>query len=450
MDSLIVDSVKVSDGRLEVHFNCEGQVKKFFGTTKFFAEYNVSIESVPEHILIIPFLSTVCPVAWANGADIKVKTIDRAFLQSLRKIKNTYSLFYPEIHFDGEVHADNVVSSSVDTNGKAMILFSGGLDSVATYIRHEKKQPILVAIHGTPDMRANDFKGWSLAYQYLKSFAENIENPLRTVRSNFYDVVDDLMLRKFYEKLDGGWWERIMHGLVLLGVCAPLTFVDKVQKLYIASTFSQDFHAPWGSAPEIDNNISWAGVNCQHDGYELTRQQKIELFADYTVQTQRKLPIRVCSWRGNGANCSSNKCEKCSRTIVGLELAGLDPNNHGFNVTTDSFMGIKESLENDKWPFGADEKWMWTDLQRYARQHKRLPHHEAELLTEWLATADVGAIGAKKHRERRILKGVIPIFKYLPYPLCYASSKTYNALKLAYKQSVYKTPEFLLNDERIS
>ena len=92
MTRLVITSVESIGNRFIVRFSCTGARKKFLKKTVFFAEYNTSIEGVPEAVLVIPFLGTVCPVAWANQADVYVDTIDETFLhsQKLRGLSNSF------------------------------------------------------------------------------------------------------------------------------------------------------------------------------------------------------------------------------------------------------------------------------------------------------------------------------------------------------------------------
>ncbi|MCW4044519.1 MAG: hypothetical protein NWE94_03265 [Candidatus Bathyarchaeota archaeon] len=438
MDRLIVKSVKVTNKLLEIEFDCTGKTKRFFSSNRFFAEYSICIDDVPETILLIPFLSTVCPVAWANQADVYVETMDKTFLQSLEKVRLALQNFYPLITFRGKILSNKSADTlPVRIHKGSMSLFSGGVDSLATFIRHEAENPVLVAVHGS-DVHVNDFEGWRRATTYFADFLKTTGATFRTIRSNFHSLVDELMIKTFYKKLDGRWWRRVMHGLAYLGLCAPLTYLDEIGTIYIASTFTKEFHKPWGSCPEIDNNVAWTGTKCVHDGFGLSRQQKLQVIAEYVRHKCPNLPIRVCGWRGKGANCSMGKCEKCGRTIIGLELVGLDPNNHGFRITSNTFSDILTNLKSNKLPFGDDEVWMWTDLQRHARHAGTLPHPEARALIDWLAKTDVARIGYTIPREQLVFGSIVPLFKYLPYPLCRASSQMYNTFKISYKRTEYK------------
>jgi len=90
MNRITILQVEVDKNRLTISFDCKGQIRKFFSNDKFIVEYDTSIEEVPEEILIIPFLITIAPIAWANQADIFVGRIDAIFLSSLITLERPF------------------------------------------------------------------------------------------------------------------------------------------------------------------------------------------------------------------------------------------------------------------------------------------------------------------------------------------------------------------------
>lgn len=72
MNSLKIKTIKTVNNKLEIIFECKGSIKKFFKTNRVYVKYNnCNIENIPEQILTIPFLSTVCTTAWANNTEIQ-------------------------------------------------------------------------------------------------------------------------------------------------------------------------------------------------------------------------------------------------------------------------------------------------------------------------------------------------------------------------------------------
>lgn len=83
---LSVKKINISDEGKKVTFDYElsKEIKKYFSSQKFFVEYDVVIASVPENILVIPFLANVLPISWFAGFDVYVnelsKLVANAFL----------------------------------------------------------------------------------------------------------------------------------------------------------------------------------------------------------------------------------------------------------------------------------------------------------------------------------------------------------------------------------
>ncbi|TRZ81149.1 hypothetical protein D4R86_03165 [bacterium] len=414
MNRLTITNVEAKDNVLRVHFKCDGQIRKFFEKNVFFVEYDTSIEDVPEAFLVIPCLATVCSIAWAGGADVYVKTVDENFLHALGVVKKTFQKFYPEVGFGGSIHADNIVTPDVGVRSKSMMLFSGGADSLTTYIRHRTENPVLVCVHGA-DVELTNREAWNTVMETSQEFADQTGSKLRTIQSNFRSILHELMIATYYENcISHSWWGGVMHGLSLLGLCAPLTYIDKIGKLYIASTYTKEFPEPWGSHPDIDNNVKWTGTTVLHDGYELSRQEKLNAIAEYIKASGHKFVIRACWESEKNANCSI--CEKCSRTILGLELAGIDPNEYGYEVNANTFSAMKKKIENGEWYNREGVRFMWEDIQHHALSDQDLPHSEAKELIDWLVTVDLGALKTKP--EKSTFPNYHVLYrKYLPYSL---------------------------------
>ena len=413
MNSVIINAVKAKDNVLEVSFSCTGRMRKFFKYRKFVAEYNVCIEKTPRSILLVPFLATACPIVWADDAEIFVNECDETFLQSLEVIKKSLQRFYPGMNFRGNIRVNKSVRSTDHAFARSMSLFSGGIDSYATLIRHQAENPILFTVYG------KGFAPYSIVKIAMDVSKKNgLE--LRTVRNNPYSILDIPMLAIYRNKIGGDWYQRVMHGLALLGLCAPITYVDRIGTIYIAASATKEFKQPWGSCPEIDNHVRWSGTNVIHDGFDLSRQQKLFLIADYIRKKNCQIYVHSCNFPNLPKNCGI--CEKCSRTIVGFELAGIDPTRVGFLIGDDLASSIKENLVEGNWDFGLPEQWLWTDIKYYAKRTLDLPNPEMEKLVEWLSNLNIASIKSRTSKKSSKLKSIlwemgIPLIKYLPYPL---------------------------------
>ena len=208
------------------------------------------------------------------------------------------------------------------------MLFSGGVDAYATYIRIFDKTPDLITLLGA-DIQIEDQKQWTDFTNFVESEGLLKNNDKEYITANlrdFYTYQVELLLT------DIGWWGKVQHGLALIGALAPLSYIKGYKEIYIASSYTDNINIEWGSTPQIDEAITWAnGVQVYHDGYDLKRQDKVDLIADFAEKADTKFKLRVCySEKRTEFNCSY--CEKCFRTIFGLILNNKNPNDYGFNV----------------------------------------------------------------------------------------------------------------------
>ena len=372
MTALVLESVETDGPVVEYNYRCHGRVRRFFSSEPFTVEYGVDISAVPESILTIPWLANACPVAWATGADVVVPELDREFGAALDRIQSAMREMHSAFMTGGEVHGEAVVdpvADRFDANDRfddSALLFSGGVDSLTSYVRHREKAPYLVSVHGA-DIDRDNLEAWRHNRTLVEDFAGSRGIEPLFVGADMHGFLDgQLLLAHYRQYLDDNWFTDVQHGLGLLGLCAPLSYVRGIGTVYIAATHTEEFNQPWGSHPKIDDEVAWSGATAVHDGYKLSRQEKIGVLADYIEREAPNLRIRSCHESATGGNC--NDCEKCARTVVGLLLAGLDPTAHGYEVKPDTFRCIREEIEAGTWRLGHDERFMWEDLQSHAER----------------------------------------------------------------------------------
>ncbi len=359
-------------------------MRKLVKKGPFYAQYDTSIESVPVSLAVIPFLSAISPVAWVSGSEIVVDEVDDAFIHSLRRVKETLRELYPELEFTGSVNCEKVKSDRVCGSHRSGLLFSGGVDSISSFIAHRDEKPVLITVKGS-DVRVFEDAAWENIVKRIDGFvsAEGVEH--RVVESNFREILNSLMIYAYFgEEIGYDWYGRVMHGLALTGLCAPVSVRCGLSRLYIAATHSVDNPVAWGSCPDIDNNIRWGGTRVVHDGYGFSRQERVERIAEHY---RGGVYIRSCYRSGDGLNCSD--CEKCYRTIIGLVLAGVDPRNFGYEMNEGVFSEVKNDLQGGRFRFGDDELYMWRDLQKNIKI-KEDQNPEVKDFLRWLKEVNLG------------------------------------------------------------
>ena len=362
-----VDRISFTDSgtKITYDYSHSPEVAVFLNKKQqFFAEYDLDVSSVPASIAIIPLLANIAPIAWFAGFDIEAGDVDADFIAALAKIKAELQIHYPELASKKSNLICNPVANTVAA-GKSAMLFSGGVDAFATFFRHYSETPALITIQGA-DIDLTDDTQWNNVVRFNENESMLEPNQKHYIKANlrtFYTYQVDLLLQNL------SWWGNIQHGLALIGVCAPLSYLKEFQLLYIASTRSatMEFN-PWGSMPETDEKISWAGIKVIHDGFELKRQDKVDLIVDAVTKLQKNTTIRVCySELKDGLNCS--QCEKCIRTIFGIVLAGGDPKNFGFSADADLYKRIDLILEKGFKSKGT--QFFWYELFEKGQNNDR-------------------------------------------------------------------------------
>ncbi len=362
MEKLMLHNISYSEEgkRINYEYIADTNVRKYFVAEEpLYSKYLIDVSKVPDSISVIPFLANVLPIAWYAGFVIEVEEVDETFYRAQELVRAEFAK-RDNTKLSGVLVAKKLVKNKLKGNKTAM-LFSGGVDAYATYIRIYEKEPDLVTLLGA-DIEIKDQEQWGDFTDFIeneellkKNHKEYIETNLR----DFYTYQVELLLK------DMGWWGKVQHGLALIGSIAPLSYVLGYKSIYIASSYTDNIDIDWGSTPEIDEKISWAdGIKVFHDGYELKRQDKVDLIADFAATTDTKFRLRVCySEKRTEFNCSI--CEKCFRTILGLILNGKNPNDYGFNVNGNIYNEFYRVLDIGGASKGV--RYFWWELMEKAK-----------------------------------------------------------------------------------
>lgn len=418
--AITVADVRVDGSNVACTVDVPGPLRRFFRDDTFSVSYDIDVSTVPEHVLTIPLLGHLCPVAWATGTDVTVGAVDREFADSLPDIRAALHKMYPEfMTTDGEVRPTEIVDERPDRPFEETAqLFSGGIDSLTTYVRHREENPTLISVHGWVIDNEN-LTRWDETEAYFEEFARQRGLTHRTVRSNMLSFLNVPMLDAHYRRYHGGsWYSHVGHGLGLLSLCAPLAHANGFRTLRIASTVAEEYGIPWGSHISIDESIEWAGTDTVHDGFELQRQEKVERISEYVHETgDDDFTVRTCLYDENGGNC--NACEKCYRTMLGLRLAGLDPNEFGYDYTHDMLSDIVDGFENNEWILVEDKPYYWREIRSRVPEDDSDEPPEVRAFYSWLRDADFhefteAAVPPLRHRAVRFAARHTPYRLYKP------------------------------------
>jgi len=336
-----------SNRKIVYDLSCSEIIRKYFHRGDLFVEYDTEINSVDESILSIPIVSAVITIAWALGADVYIDELDETYLRSLNSIKLVLKRWYPDFSMATEIQVKKLVANRFSNKGHGL-LFTYGIDSTASYIRHRAKKPQLINILAEGSHRMFSHEDALELKRKMSDFIkhEGIDR-VQYIRTNLPPSVS--VSNNLFQKFGLGWYTFVAHGLVQTSLCAPLTQTKKIGTLLIASGYIHENNRyPWGSHPDIDNKVAWADVKVVHDPSrrrEMSKLLKIKILKKYFKESGYYPSLMVCG-KPRASNCE--RCSKCMRIIAGLCLYGIDPNKFGFtNVTKGTFDRLKQYIEKD-------------------------------------------------------------------------------------------------------
>ncbi len=371
---------------VKYQYEISDNIKKYFYPSDFTIKYGENIEEVPNSILAIPFTCNILPIIWITNSTLEIPELDRDFFNSIEEFKKGYINMYPSITFKGNIKVENIIKNEYEDSKQCLCFFSGGVDATSTLITHIKEKPITLTLWGA-DIKTSNENGWDKVKEFIIENTPNIEN--KFIKSEFRTIINEVNLNKKIEKyVSENWWHGFQHGIGLIGHAAPLCYIHKITKVYIPSTFTKDdVGVTCASDPTIDNYVRFGSTKVYHDGYEFSRQDKIQRICDYNQKTNNKLKLRVCYMTDKGNNC--NECEKCIRTIMAIKANGENPADYGFSP---DYKKIKYILEN-KCYFNNIILPLWNNiLEQFNKNKNRLKDDED---VQWFFNIDFNKINKR-------------------------------------------------------
>lgn len=412
MSYVKLDKIEINKNRVDYFFSVSDNLMKFFNEElHMFIDYDEDITDIPMSILVIPFVSNVMPLMWITNSTLWIEEIDRDYYDSLSNIRDAYQDMYINYKLRGVIISAKTIRNKYEIKRPAALLFSGGLDAMATCIRISNQNPLLINIYGWYNNRIEPNNVFDSDKKNISEFA--IKNSLQSkfIKSNFATFINANNVDKVYKKrLNDSWWHGLQHGMSFIGHAIPLAYKYNIENIYIASSFSLGgIRYSCSSDPAVDIEVKYASGGVIHDGCELNRQDKIRLAVEKKRNMNEEYPLRVCSF--NDANCC--KCEKCFRTILGLVAEGVNKDElseFGFYIEEDLKFYFNRLMDERIQFFGVEResKVHWPDIKDRMIENKN-NILEKEFI-DWFLNYDF-----IKERKRAVLKyrikNFIPILK---------------------------------------
>ncbi|MEW6983605.1 hypothetical protein AAD001_13215 [Colwelliaceae bacterium 6471] len=221
--------------------------------------------------------------------------ISSMLMTNLNTLQDIYCAWNSALH-KVKVVAPNISEPTKFCNEASF--FSGGIDSSYTLAKHNDTISHLIFLKGFDEEQSEN--EWSNAIEKHSNLAKKLDKKLVAINSNIREFINAKKISNVFQ-----------HGLTLGSLASILGF----SKVYIPSSFTYSYLAPWGSHSLTDR--LWGNSNAQiiHDGLEAKRSCKTTFLYAHKLLLDN---IQVC-WASTEYNCGV--CNKCVRTGLVLLLS---------------------------------------------------------------------------------------------------------------------------------
>jgi len=309
-----------------VRFVSPDELRERYLSEDFLVEYDppLDLEKVPGHVLMVPYLLNVAPLVWAIGGDFSVPQMDAELFHSLERVREYFPKRFPQISWQGQIHADELIEVPDRKRSGYSVLFTQGIDSTFSALAHQRDRSVLVHVLRTHGIHARGEIDERCRAEIARQ-AEELGISHRFIRSNYQTLMDRSRAPI------PGWFEHVQHGVGLAGLALPIAWEEHHEGIVVASSEAEGVDVAWGSHRDLEGNILAYGVGVESHGFETSRQQKTAAILA-AVESGRIPPprLKVCLLFPF-SNCGD--CEKCLRTVTAILVEGYDPTRLGFGGT---------------------------------------------------------------------------------------------------------------------
>lgn len=397
MENIILRNIHFENNIVYYDFEVSLGLSKYFNSSTLWIEYDEILKDCPKSILTIPFVSIMLPIMWVTDSVLWVDEIDLTFYRSTFFIQQAYQNLYRKHTLRGRIVPSKIIKNEIINSKNAFVLFSGGVDAHTTYIRNINIASNLVNIQGF----YHNFQEYNIVAETDKrdiaSFAKDEGIQANFIKSNFAVLVNERSYKPYARKIGDSLWHGFQHSMAFIAISIPLAYQNKCSNILIASSFSVGDSRVCASYPTTDNEFCFAvNGHAIHDGFELSRQEKVRIITKHQNKLGRPYPIRVCSF--NDHNCC--ECEKCFRTILGIVAEGGNIKDFGFDYDEASLKLHWINVLNRKaglMGFNNEAISHWPHIIKRMKENYRLI--EDKEFVDWFLTFDF-----KKAKKIGLLK----------------------------------------------
>jgi hypothetical protein len=431
MDEIVVKNSGLVGRRLTTLVEVPRGLRKYFKSFRFFAEYDADIVA-DRSILNIPMVATILPFAWLTGVDVYVEALDQTFKASMDQLQQVFQTYYPKISFKTHITVDRLVENEIEVGDpleRTALLFSGGVDSTHSLVTHLHLKPRLIMLWGIDGYPyPENAVQWETIIATYSQFAQRLGLPYHVVKTNDSVILDERRISHDFHQFiyDAQFRMVLQHTFLLLPLAAPLS-MGRFDRFLLSGDRppetddnlrgSRILRAHSATQPITDEKFVWATLTVNHIG-EMRRKDKIVgAITDYLQNDD--LTLKVCLRKLERPQLNDNACAKCLTTITYLILAGIDPNQCGFQVSEATWTRFKEYLEHD-----LKQETVGT-VPGFRKMQKSLPDHVEQdfygfnAFLDWFSNFDL------QYKEKNVWF-YRDLYHALPYPIAKILDRLYS------------------------
>jgi hypothetical protein len=225
--------------------------------------------------------------------------VSQRLLATLSIIQNVYCSWNPIFHRI-EIEKARPILRSPTSSARVGTFFSGGLDSFYTLLKNQDQITDIIFVHGL-DIKLNNKAYRQRISKSIQEVAAHFSKNLLEIETNLRDLLDPYITY-------GRWgWS------IALAAVGHLLH-PYMNRIYLPENYSHGNLFPCGSVVlPLWFTESFEFIS---HGLDVTRLEKISSISNHDIVLHN---LRVCHKSPEGAlNCG--RCEKCLRTMIGLEV----------------------------------------------------------------------------------------------------------------------------------
>lgn len=229
--------------------------------------------------------------------------VSPALLSQSETIQDVFAAWYPGTLARARLEVAPRTGTPPRTGERALSTFTGGVDSFFTLHQNSEAISSLLFVHGFDIPLAHK--------EFRKVTSEHLQASAAAAGKDLIEGATNL--RRFLNPHLK--WSSMSHGAAITSFVLLLSGTHGT--LYLPASYSYNDLFPWGSHPLVDPLWSTEYLTVHHDGAGATRVAKTRAIAHDRVAQEH---LRVCFQKTGDYNC--DRCKKCVRTKIALELEG--------------------------------------------------------------------------------------------------------------------------------